>query len=45
MAFWAKGLSCMPAFAGCRLAQFTQRRQALHNQICKALVLAPAKAS
>ena len=36
---WAKTLSYLPSFLGCALILFTRRRQALHDKICKTLVL------
>ena len=36
---WAKALSYMLCFLGCLMVLFTKRRQALHDKVCKTLVL------
>ena len=36
---WAKLLSYLPYFLGCVMLNFTERRQALHDKLCKTLVL------
>ena len=36
---WAKALSYLLCFLGCVMMLFTKRRQALHDKVCKTLVL------